>query len=203
MGPIELISTGIPNLLPMQFRSPGLHHSTVLSDLLVRMGHWSPPIIHPDRESENKEKIMVMTRMQLGQAFEEILADRYARAYPDRYYYPGELEIDGLPITPDLVDSSHYGPDSIKYTWISSKWPIEHEKFTYHWMQLKSECIALHSDIARLHICHNMGDYSFGNDAVIFNVWRQRFSKNELDHHRTIILKHRDRMLREGWQERK
>jgi hypothetical protein len=199
MGSIELVSTGIPNLLQMKGRSPGLHHSSVLSDLLTRMGHWAPPIIHPNQESQDREKVMVMTRMQLGQAFEEILVDRYARTYPDRYYHPGELEIDGLPITPDLVDSLDYGPDSIKYTWLSSKHPIYSDKFTYHWMQIMSECIALHSDIGRLHICHNMGDYSYGNDAVVFNVWQQQFTRQELDHHRTIILKHRDRMLKEGW----
>lgn len=201
MGPIELISTGIPNLLPMRDRSPGLHHSRVLSDLLTRMGHFAPPDPYEDELEKEKEAKMVMTRMQLGCAFEEILASRYQRAYPDRYYYPGELEIDGLHITPDLVDSTEYGPDSIKYTWLSSKHPIYSDKFTYHWMQIKSECIALHSDIGRLHICHNMGDYSFGNDAVHFNVWRQQFSKRELDHHRTIILKHRDRMIKEGYKE--
>lgn len=213
MGPIELISTGIPNLLPMRDRSPGLHHSTVLSDLLTRMGHFSPRARERDPEIDQPEdsprlytpgdvSSSTITRMQLGCAFEEILASRYQRAYPDRYYYPGELEIDGLYITPDLVDSECYGPDSIKYTWLSSRHSIDGDKFTYHWMQIKSECIALHSDIGRLHICHNNGDYSYGSDAVHFNVWRQQFSKKELDHHRTIILKHRDRMLKEGWKDK-
>jgi hypothetical protein len=200
MTNITLISRGIPDLLKMEGRSPGLHHSTVLRDLLTRMGHYSPPDPYQSQLSKEKENRMVVTRMQLGSAFEEILADRYFRAYPGRYFYPGEMEIDGLPITPDLVDSLEYGPDSIKYTWLSSKHPIDGEKFTYHWMQIKSECIALCSDVGRLHICHNMGDYSYGNDAVHFNVWRQVFDKKDLDNHRTIILRHRDRMLREGWK---
>lgn len=199
MKQIELVRTGIPNLLPMKDRSPGLHHSSVLSDYLVRIGHYPPNDPYMLPPEKDKHDRMTMTRMQLGAAFEEILADRYFRAYPGRYFYPGELDLDGLHITPDLVDSSDYGPDSIKYTWISSKHPIDSDKFLYHWMQLKSECIALCSKVARLHICHNNGDYTFGNNAVHFNVWQQRFSQRELDEHRTVILRHRDRMLREGW----
>lgn len=200
MGEIELIAEGIPDILQMEGRSPGLHHSTVLRDYLVRIGHYSPPDPYLSQTSQEKGERTKITRMQLGSAFEQILADRYFRAYPGRYFYPGEMEIDGLPITPDLVDSTDYGPDSIKYTWVSSKHSIYSDKFTYHWMQIKSECIALCSQVGRLHICHNMGDYTFGDDSVHFHVWQQRFEKKELEDHRTIILRHRDRMLKEGWQ---
>lgn len=194
MSEVELISTGIPNLLPMKGRSPGIHHSDVLSDLLVRMGHFPPKT--PQNSKSNPH---VITRMQLGQAFEEILVDRYSRHYPDRYILPGEFEIDGLPITPDLIDSSLYGPDSIKLTWLSSSHDILIDKFDYHWMQLMSECVALKTDTGRLHICHIMGSYDY-ETGVHFNVWQRRFSKQKLDSHKTLILRHRDRMLREGWK---
>ncbi len=196
-----LISQGIPDLLPMRFRSPGLHHSTVLSDWMVRAGYWAPK----DRDELSKESRFspgVISRMQLGQAFEEILISRYQRHEPNRYITPGELEIDGLYITPDLLDLTDGSPDSIKLTWLSSRHDISSDKFLYHWMQLKSECIALETDISRLHICHINGDNTYSVDnPVHFNVWQNVFERSDLETHRTLILRHRDRMLREGWRE--
>lgn len=189
-SPIQLVSSGIPNLLPSRDRSPGLHHSEVLYDWLVRMGHYS-------KSKGTKENDSTMSRMQLGLAFEDILCDRYSKHYPDRYIRPGELSIDGLPITLDLLDTHHYGPDSIKLTWLSARHEISSEKFIYHWAQLKSECIALNCNTARLHICHINGDYTYGDQSVIFNKWERKFSKHELDNHKTRILRHRDRMEKE------
>lgn len=204
-----LISTGIPNLLPMKGRSPGLHHSTVLSDWMIRSGYWAPK----EREepfSEQSHSPGLLTRMQLGLAFEDILIDRYTRHDPSRYLIPGELDIDGLFITPDLLDKTDGSPDSIKYTWISSGTDILDDKFRYHWMQLKSECIALETDVCRLHICHSNGDYSWlGNSKgkeknfnPAYNVWKKVFDRSDLENHRSLILRHRDRMIREGWEEK-
>lgn len=184
MSEIRLISEGIPNLLPSTDRSPGLHHSEVLSDLCVRLGHY-----------EKSE--MSMTRVQLGCAFEDIIADRYSKHYPDRYFRPGELEIDGLPITLDLADTRVYGPDEIKLTWMSSKWAPDDEKFLRYRWQVMSQCIAMGVNRGRRHVGHINGNYK--NFNVDYFVWEEVFSKQELDNHRTTILKHRDRMLREGY----
>lgn len=185
MSDIRLISSGIPNLLPMQGRSPGIHHSDVLSDLCIRLGHY-----------EKSE--MSMSRVQLGCAFEDIIADRYSRHDPDRYIRPGELDIDGLPITLDLLDTYRYGPDEIKLTWMSSKWAPDDEKFLRYRWQVMSQCIACRSRIGRRHVGHINGDYKSFN--VDYFVWEEVFSKQELDNHKTMILRHRDRMLREGWK---
>lgn len=198
---VSLIGQGIPNLLP-SVRSPGLHHSVVLSDWMVRAGYWAP------KEKEELEKDYysnpgIVSRMQLGLAFEDTLIDRYSRHYPNRYLRSDELDIDGLVITPDLIDRLDGSPDSIKLTWLSSRHEITSDKFLYHWMQLKSECVALETDIARLHICHIMGDYSHDVDnPVHHNVWQGVFDKKELSAHRTLILRHRDRMIRDGWKEK-
>lgn len=140
-----------------------------------------------------------MSRVQLGLAFEDIIADRYSRHNPGRYFRPGELEIDGLPITLDLADTHTYGPDEIKLTWMSSKWPADHEKFLRYRWQVMSQCIAMGVNRGRRHVGHINGDYK--NFDVDYFVWEEVFSKQELEQHRTMILRHRDRMLREGWKE--
>jgi hypothetical protein len=185
MSEIELIGTEIPNLLPSRDRSPGLHHGDVLSDLCVRLGHY-----------EKSE--LSMSRLQLGLAFEDIIADRYAQHDPGRYFRPGELEIDGLPITLDLADCRRYGPDELKLTWISSSHAPDSEKFLRYRWQVMSQCLAMGCNRGRRHVGHINGDYK--NFTVDYRVWEETFTRLELDDHRTMILRHRDRMLREGWE---
>lgn len=197
MSNIQLIGTEIPNLLPSRDRSPGIHHSVVLSDLCVRLGHY-----------EKSE--LSMSRLQLGLAFEDIIADRYARHDPGRYFRPGELEIDGLPITLDLADCRRYGPDEIKLTWLSSSHPPDSEKFLRYRWQVMSQCIAMGTNRGRWHVGHINGDYDYlkkrkpGDPPpkfdVHYRIWEEVWSKLELEDHRTKILRHRDRMLREGWK---
>jgi hypothetical protein len=195
---IAFLSQGIPDLLPSRDRSAGLHHSTVLSDWMVRSGYWTPKE-REELHAQHTHSPGVISRMQLGLAFEDIIINRYSRHYPKRYIRSGEFDIDGLIITPDLIDLTDGSPDSIKLTWLSSRHEIGSDKFLYHWMQLKSECVALETDISRLHICHINGDYTYDQEnPVHFNVWQGMFNKRELESHRTLILRHRDRMIREG-----
>lgn len=199
---VSLLSTGIPNLLPSQDRSPGIHHSDVLSDLLTREGYYAP---REPQDTGTGITPAVMTRMQVGCAFEDILVDRYKRHYGPRYFAPGELEIDGLPITLDLGDTLFYGPDEIKWTWLSSRHHPLSDEFIRFRMQILSQCIAMDPlsmsvDAGRLHIGHANGAYNYDKPEVHFNVWKYVSTRQERDMHRTRILRHRDRMLREGWQ---
>lgn len=183
---ITLLSSGLPNLLPARGRSPGLHHSVVLSDLCVRMGHY-----------EKSE--MNMTRTQLGCALEDTLDLRYNQEYPGRYIRGEELLIGGeLPITLDFLDSQLYKPRETKLSWMSSRHDPMSEKFQRFWWQVAGQCLALGTDRGDLAICHINGDYK-GFD-VHFNVWERVYSKVELMQYETMILRHRDRMLREGYQ---
>lgn len=194
MGDISLISQNIPDLLPMQ-RSAGLHHSDVLSDLAIRLGWY-----------EKSE--LSMSRLQLGCALEDMLAQRYAQHYPDRFIRIGELDIDGLPITPDLTDTWGYKftsqspiiPREIKLTWLSSRHDPSSDIFRRFWWQIKSQCIAMNTDYGMLDITHINGKYDYANPSVDSNVWGQKFTQKELSDHRTVILRHRDKMLREGWK---
>ena len=182
---IKLISSGIPNLLPMRTRSPGIHHSDVLSDLCVRLGHYD-------------KSDMDMTRLQLGCAHEDMIALRYAQEFPNRYIQPGELMLNDLPITPDLLDTLFYIPEEIKLSWISSRHDPASEKFQRFWWQVASQCIALKTNKGRLNITHIRGDYK--GFEIHHNLWEREFTKAELNAHEIVILRHRDRMLAEGWK---
>jgi hypothetical protein len=184
---IRLLSSGIPDLVPMKSRTKGvLHHSTVLSDYCVRMGHYD--------KSE-----MDMTRLQLGCALEETIAIRYNQSDPDRYIQPGELLLGDMPITPDLLDTRFGCPEEIKLSWLSSRHTPDSEKFQRFWWQIMGQCCALgYLRIGNLNITHIRGDYK-GID-VHHNLWQREFSKSELLSYESMILRHRDRMIREGHQ---
>ena len=185
---IKLLSSGIPDLLPMRNRSKGvLHHSTVLSDYCVRLGYY-----------EKSE--MDMTRLQLGCALEDVIALRYNQSDPNRYIQPGELLLGGdLPITPDLLDTRLGCPEEIKLSWISSRHTPDSEKFQRFWWQIMGQCAALnYTTIGNLNITHIRGDYK--GMEVHHNVWQRVFTRQELIQYETMILRHRDRMLREGYQ---
>jgi hypothetical protein len=190
MGNITLAYSGLPNLLPSLNRSPGLHVSDVIHDLAIRRGFYSR-----DR-TKNESSI---TRMQLGLALEHALAHRFCLAYPDSYIWqPGELiDSDGLPGTPDFIGGHgnlNFAVEDAKLTWKSSTHAPDSDKFITYWWQLKWYCLKMRQRRARLHLCHVRGDYrSFD---VHYNVWEQKFSDLELEKNRTMLLLHRDRMMK-------
>lgn len=188
MASVHLVSSGLPNLVPDLDRSEGIHHSDVLSDLCVRLGHYD--------KSE-----MEMSRLQLGFAMEDAIAERYAQHFPNRYIRPGELSLGDLPITLDLLDTIPYTPEECKLSWLSSKHDPMSEKFARFRWQVMSQCCALKVRQGRLNITHINGDYK--GFAVHNNVWEYEWDESELKSHEIMILRHRDRMLKEGWSSSK
>lgn len=189
MASVRLLSSGVPDLLPSRDRSPGLHHSEVLSDYCIRMGYY------PKYDSID------MTRMQLGLSHEDALTNRYAQDNPARYTKPGELWIRDMPITLDLLDNWHYVPEEIKLSWVSSRHdPLHSEEFERFRCQVKGQCLALETNTGRLNITHMRGDYK-GNE-IHHNVWEYEFTDEELLRYEDMIIAHRDRMLREGWKQK-
>jgi hypothetical protein len=185
MGKITLLSSSLEDLLPMQGRSPVLHVSDVINDLCIRLGY------------HKEDTLPSITRMQLGCALEHAIAHRYSLQYPNRYFQPGELnDSDNFPGTPDLIDSKLNAIVEIKLTWMSSKHPPDGDKFLKYWWQVKEYTHKMHFDLGFLHVGHIMGDYR-GFD-VHYNIWEQRFTKQELIDNHSMLLKHRDRMLKQG-----
>jgi hypothetical protein len=164
----RLVSEGMPDLLPMTGRSPGIHVSDVIHDLCVSLGHYEPG----DFDGP------AMTRMQLGCALEHAIVHRFALDSPDRYVQPGELELDGLYGTPDLLDLEDGADTEIKLTWMSSRHDPDSEKLWRYWVQIKAYCRMLELTLGRLHVCHVMGDYK--GSGPVYRVWEREFTHQEL-----------------------
>src|SRR5688500_6103953 len=119
MPTVELVSSVMPQLLPMEGRSPGIHVSEIIHNLYVRLKHYDP------REEVNQ------AQFELGNAWEWAIIARHERHDPKRFLRLGELELDGLYGTPDLGDVVEDAIREFKATWLSVKWGPGSKKF---WM---------------------------------------------------------------------
>lgn len=185
----RLIRTGIPQLLPMTGRAPGLHISSIISSLCVRLGHYPP------KEEWSESDI---TRMQLGCALEDTIALRWTQEYPDRYVQLGGLELDGLHGTPDFVDTWDWAVEEIKLTWMSSRHDPDSEKYWRYWTQVKSYCHILGTRIGRLHVCCINGNYKFDDGGgPQYRVWEREFSEQELAENWALLKSHGEKYKEE------
>lgn len=175
---VELVSSGIPELLPLVRTGDPTHHvSMIIRYLCIKLGHF---------ESDEERGGPSITRMEMGNAFEDALvaglAMRYVKRWPHRYVRPGEIELDGLIGTPDLLDLMHEAVDEIKLTWISSRHADdpECEKFWKYWVQLQAYLKMMGWKTGHLHICFVNGNYKDKRDPV-YHVYRAEFTQRELD----------------------
>lgn len=120
-------------------------------------------------------------------------------------YLPESWIID---INPDgtytivIPDNSNKGSiDEIKLTWQSSRDAITHDKYWKRWAQLAAYCYMWQTDVGRLHMCHVNGDYKIGDSE--YYIYEVRFTGRELRENWALLSRHGERMLREGFLERK
>ena len=179
LGPadVRLVSEGMHELLPMvRTGRPEAHVSAVIRYLCISLGHFAA-------EDDAVEGERDYTLMELGSAFEdavvEALSNRWATANPDRFVRPGELELDGLIGTPDLLDTVLFAVVEIKLTKLSSNWGPDSIKFWKYWVQLMAYCYMLRTTKGFLHVCHINGDYR-DNRSPCYRVYEANFSIAEL-----------------------
>lgn len=187
---VRLVRRGIPELLPMaRTGDPRAHVSAVVRSLCIKMGHFAP-----DDEDEGERDY---TLMELGSAFERALvtalAERYAQSMPDRYVQPGELELDGLIGTPDLLDLLDVSVHEIKLTKLSSRQPLDGPKFWKYWVQLMAYCRMAETTKGFLHVCHLNGDYK-ENREPDYRVYEVNFTIDELKRNWRMLKVHSERM---------
>ena len=128
--------------------------------------------------------------MELGCALEHAIAERYEQDEPGRYLAIGELALDGVTGTPDLVDLVDNAVIEIKLTWSSGSLernPPDSQKFWRYWVQLMSYCKMYGTNTGRLHVCHINGDYA-ENRFPIYRVWERKFTDEELATNWRMIL---------------
>lgn len=211
-----LISTSLPDLLPMRNRSPGIHVSDVIHDLCVRLGHY--------KRSPHTEN--TTSRWQLGCALEDAIAERFARDAPSNYMRGFELQQDGLYLTPDLlhVEPSRLTVVEVKLTWVSSRnWPVEitdcdmsqlthnvaqqvvaqykannsesstKTYFKYE-LQLAAYCYALQTCYGQLITVMPMGAYRYDEFEVHARTWNVEFTPEELRDRWKLLLQYAEEM---------
>lgn len=183
--------TSTPVLIEQGIRDGGLiamprggtedrHVSVVIRNLCLKLGHF---------DQSDPDYVL----FELGSAFEDAiaraLAERWARAHPDRFVRIGELELDGLLGNPDLYDFVDSAICEMKLTKLSASQDPEGEKFWKYWVQCAAYCKMMDVNLARLHICHINGNYR-DNRSPIYHVWERRFTQRELDMNWKMLVSH-------------
>ncbi len=195
MSTSTLIYSGpLPDLLPMTDRAPGLHVSTIIHDLALRLGWY--------KESDEGPP---QTKMGLGCALEHAIAHRMMIDAPGKYYrwwdekleyWRNDLavECDGIHMTLDLLDLEDWAVEDVKLTWMSSRHDPDGVKFKKFWVQIMAYCHGVGSTIGRIRAAHPRGDYK--ETDVVYNVWERRFEQEEIDRNWTMLKNHAQRMER-------
>lgn len=178
-----LISSVMPDILPMRGRSPGIHLSDIIRDLSIRQGHFQDGPLN-------------MARANLGNALEWALIDRLMRQYPNRYMRIPEIERDGIYVTCDLADRMERRPNEFKLTWMSSgKQGPGSKGFWKYEMQLAAQAHLLGSGVGILPVVFNNGDWA-KNRAPQYREYEYRWARAEREKiWKDVLCAHRDRMI--------
>lgn len=107
---ITLYSTGLEDLSPPWYRSPGIHGSQLIDRLCLRYGHYQRDRDGSPISDRNRE---------MGHSFEDMIARRIETKHPGEYLHNPEIECDGIYLTPDLVWKKQRADHEVKWTWMS------------------------------------------------------------------------------------
>jgi hypothetical protein len=184
---ISLVSTGIPDLLPMRSRSHDIPHlSEIIRYIAISNGHYALNSSNSSSSTSDPDiDPTVMTRMQLGQALEFSLMQRYALHSPHRFVTTGEIRCGGIALTPDVMDILIPSIDDFKLTWMSSNVDPTDLKFWKWWTQVMCYAYAVGQhfriaiDTVKLHVCHVNG--SGKGASPVMNEWRMDCEKGEIE----------------------
>lgn len=180
-------------------RSPGLHLSDVVNDLMAVTG------------MDQKYKGNTWSRqptMNAGFVWEEVIFNNWedylsvalAKLMGRKlsWYQTGELEHDGIYLTPDGVDVTLPHPGWVlqeaKCTWKSAKnGPADNWRYM---VQAKAYCMALGITQVMMHVLYLMGEYKGGGPE--YKPWLITFTPEELAENWDMLKNHRDHMLYKG-----
>lgn len=188
---LTLVSTGIEDLIPMERSGdPSRHVSAVIRYMCIKLGHFEDDAMTAEHQ----------TRMELGSAFEDVMIAALAARYVEndnRYVQPGELFLDGMIGSPDLLDVDDYAIEEIKLTWLSSNHDIDSKKLWKYWVQIKAYCRMAETQLGRLHVCYVNGDYR-GERGPTYRKWEAEFTKEELQENWRMLITNGEVMRGEG-----
>ena len=104
----------------------------------------------------------------------------------------GELERDGIFLTPDGMDIADWVHEEWKATYKSMRHD-PHEYYRY-WWQIKAACYVIGTNLARLRVWFIRGDYK--NSGPQWKSWEVEFTDRELEENWMAIVSH---AKKKGW----
>lgn len=177
-----------------QERSTGLHLSDIIRDLSLKGGML---------DKKYADGPMSPEKIELGIAWEE----RLAKHHPEICFHPGEVVVDGIPMTIDGVsyadgEVTTFGVDGdgaiheFKLTWKSMRRDITEE---FMWLaQIKGYCRGFWLNNAFLHVYWVNGNYSRTpgdpNAGPQYHIYGLEFTPLEIQENWHMILAHKARM---------
>ena len=146
-------------------RSKGCHLSDIYEALDV--------LVNPQANRVDEDKLKVYGSM--GFLFEHMMANALTEALVDgvRYERPGEFNVDGIAMSPDIIDKKEWSIWDTKVTWKSSNKLENVEKWFWKWLvQGKGYCHAANTDHHRVIAYFINGDYR-GSGPIIrsMDLW--------------------------------
>lgn len=164
-------------------RTPGLHVSEVIQSMLRDLDGK-----RYGSDDTDQDKARRAIYFEEGFAFERVMEQAFAARRID-ILRPGELEMDGILLSPDGVSLDDGADDEIKYTRKSMPDTPLGPKF-WGWMtQFKAYCRALETDRVRVRGLFVNGDYKHGK-VPDYRAWEIRFTKQEIEQNWGAILRH-------------
>lgn len=157
-------------------RTDGLHVSTIIKSICQE--------IDPKRFSTKGD--LPWNRFETGFTFERVLELAFASRLP-HIFRPGEIELDGILMSPDGIDPDGFVLEEYKCTWMYSNDAPDSTKFWHWFVQMKAYCHALGTLRARLRVLFVNG---WGNKEPEYKVWNIAFTDAELQDNWNMILKH-------------
>jgi hypothetical protein len=169
-------------------RSPGLHLSPIIKSLCHGIDPKRFPIPKPDAATSD----MPWARFELGFTFERLLEMAFASRHTP-IFRPGEIELDGITMSPDGIDPDGYWLEEYKVTWMTTADIPEGGKCWQWLVQMKAYCHALGTVNGRLRVlCVN----GWGDKNPVYLPFEIQFTEQELrDNWRMIVGEARSK----GW----
>jgi len=159
-------------------RTPGLHLSTILKSISVEL----------DPKRFNTGKPMDMKKIESGFTFERVLEIAF-QSRREGIFRPGEIEKDGILMSPDGIDPEDWRLEEFKCTWMSDFDAPGHQKFAHWFWQMRGYCYALETTRARLRALFVNGSYREGYSPT-YHVWDIEFSERELIENWAMVMNH-------------
>lgn len=164
-------------------RTPGLHLSQIIQSLCRKLD--------PKRYAAGQD--LPWNRFECGFTFERVLEMAFASRRAG-IFRPGEIELDGIIMSPDGIDPDGWVLEEYKLTWMSSTDAPEAAKFWKWIVQMQAYCYALGTCRARLRVLFLNGDYK--TCAPDYRVWEFQFTDAELHSTWKMLL---SEARAEGW----